>query len=192
MLGGKFAGLISPGGPASLSIASRVIGMTRNFFNAMPARQRVLLLEEAVKDPALFRQLIARGITEEESSNLVSGVLRRLHSPSVYPTALDRYVDVLERKEPTPEETQRNKAQQQRLYFRKELPPTTPQSAREMLRQAAPPTPTRGTPGLMNQGPAAPPKPLGPQGAAQPPSQSRQMLSALFPEDRMLAMPGAQ
>ena len=193
MLGGKFAGLISPGGPASLSIASRVIGMTRNFFNAMPARQRVLLLEEAVKDPALFRQLIARGITEEESSNLVSGVLRRLHSPSVYPTALDRYVDVLERKEPTPEETQRNKAQQQRLYFRKELPPTPPQSARELLRQTSPSTPARGVPGITNQGPAAPPKPPGPQGAApQPPSQSRQMLSALFPEDRMLAMPGAQ
>ena len=192
MLGAKFAGAISPGGPGSLSFAARTISMTRNFFNGMPQRQRLLLLEEAVKDPALFRQLIARGITEEESSNLVSGVLRRLHSPSVYPTALDRYVDVLERKEPTPEETQRNKAQQQRLYFRKELPPTTPQSAREMLRQAAPPTPTRGTPGLMNQAPgqppsAPPPAALGPQGAA--PSQSRQMLAALFPEDRML--PGA-
>jgi hypothetical protein len=197
MLGAKFAGAISPGGPGSLSFAARTISMTRNFFNGMPQRQRLLLLEEAVKDPALFRQLIARGITEEESSNLVSGVLRRLHSPSVYPTALDRYVDVLETKEPTPEETQRNKAQQQRLYFRKDLPPTPRgSSAQQQLRNMPPAPQTRGMP---NATPAAPPaapaqgpKPSGPQGAAQPPSQSRQMLSALFPEDRLLAMPGAQ
>jgi hypothetical protein len=197
MLGAKFAGAISPGGPGSLSFAARTISMTRNFFNGMPQRQRLLLLEEAVKDPALFRQLIARGITEEESSNLVSGVLRRLHSPSVYPTALDRYVDVLETKEPTPEETQRNKAQQQRLYFRKDLPPTPRgPSAQQQLRNMPPAPQTRGMPNLTPAAPpAAPaqgPKPPGPQGAAQPPSQSRQMLSALFPEDRLLAMPGAQ
>jgi hypothetical protein len=175
MLGAKFAGAIGPKGAGSLSFAGKTIQTTKNFFNGMPQRQRLLLLEETIKDPALFRQMISRAITEQESSNLTSGILRRLYSPGVYPTALDRYVDTLATEEPPPEQ---------------EAPPKS--TARQMLYNARPPTPTRGTPGLMNQAPgqppsAPPPAALGPQGAA--PSQSRQMLAALFPEDRML--PGA-
>jgi hypothetical protein len=190
MLGAKFAGAISPGGPGSLSIASRTINMTRNFFNRAPQRQRLLLLEEAVKDPALFRQLVARGITEEESSNMVSGILRRLHSPSVYPTVLDRYVDVLETKEPTPEEIQLNKEKQQRPYFRNPplLPARTGSSqSQQMLRSLAVAPQTRGMPTLTPKPQSAAPAP-GPQSAA--PSESRKMLASLFPEDRMLQ--GAQ
>jgi hypothetical protein len=181
MLGAKFAGAIGPKGPGSLSFAGKTIQTTKNFFNGMPQRQRLLLLEETIKDPALFRQMISRAITEQESNNLTSGILRRLYSPGVYPTALDRYVDTLATEEPPPEQ---------------QAPAPRGPSAQQQLRSLPPAPPTRGMP---NATPAAPPaapaqgpKPPGPQGAAQPPSQSRQMLSALFPEDRLLAMPGAQ
>lgn len=68
-------------------------------------------------------------------------------------------------------------------------------SAQQQLRSLPPAPQTRGAPGLTNppagQAPGQAPKPAapapGPQSAApQPPSQSRQMLAALFPEDRML------
>jgi len=180
MLGAKFAGAISPGGPGSLSFASRTIKATQNFFNGMPARQRLLLLEEATKDPALFQQLITRGITQQENRNLTSGILRHLYSPSLYPMVLDRYADTLETEEPPPEQ---------------QAPARPgPSQSQQMLRSLPPAPPTRGMP---NATPAAPPAAPAqgpkPQSAApQPPSQSRQMLSALFPEDRLLAMPGAQ
>jgi hypothetical protein len=158
------------------------MNMTRKFFSGMPARQRLLLLEETVKDPALFQQMMTRAITEEESRNLTSGILRRFYSPEVFPTALDRYVDTLATEEPPPEQ---------------QAPARQGSSQSQLMLKRMPPAPqTRGMP---NATPAAPPaapaqgpKPPGPQGAAQPPSQSRQMLSALFPEDRLLAMPGAQ
>jgi hypothetical protein len=176
MLGARFASAIGPGGAGSLSFASRTMNMTRKFFSGMPARQRLLLLEETVKDPALFQQMMTRAITEEESRNLTSGILRRFYSPEVFPTALDRYVDTLATEEPPPE--QQAPARQ------------GPSQSQQMLRTLPPAPPTRGMP---NATPAAPPaapaqgpKPPGPQGAAQPPSQSRQMLSALFPEDRLL------
>ena len=180
MLGAKFAGAISPGGPGSLAFASRTIKATQNFFNGMPARQRLLLLEESVKDPALFKQMMTRAITEQESRNLTSSVLRHLYSPGAYPTALDRYVDTLTAEEPAPTQE----------------PAPRGTSAQQQLRSLPPAPQTRGVPGLTQppagQAPAGQaPKPAaqgpGPQTAApQPPSQSRQMLAALFPEDRIL------
>jgi hypothetical protein len=182
MLGAKFAGAIGPGGAGSLGFASRTMQMTRNFFNGMPQRQRLLLLEEATKDLSLYKELMTRALTEQQSRDLGVSVLRHLYSPTALPTAIDRYL--------------------QTIY---ELPPEqpaapAPSQSQQMLRRLPPAPQTRGMP---NMAPAAPPAAPaqgsqgapapGPQSAApQPPSQSRQMLSALFPEDRLLAMPGAQ
>jgi hypothetical protein len=174
MLGAKIAGQINPGGPGSLSFAAKTIQTTKNLFSGMPQRQRLLLLEEATKDPLLFKELMTRAATEQEARNLGVSVLRHIYSPTALPTAVQRYMQDIQEDAPEPKAP-------------------TPQSAREMLRQATPATPTRGVPGLTNQAPgqapapAAPapgPKPLGPQGAA--PSQSRQMLAALFPNDRSI------
>jgi hypothetical protein len=183
MLGAKIAGMINPGGPGSLSIASRTISMTRNLINGMPQRQRLLLLEEATKNPVLYKELMTRAINEQEARNLGVGLLRHLFSPSVLPTAVDRYINTIEEEASPPPEQQAPARQ-------------GPSQSQVMLKRMPPAPPTRGMPNLAPAAPpAAPaqgPKPPGPQGAAQPPSQSRQMLSALFPEDRLLAMPGAQ
>jgi hypothetical protein len=182
MLGARFASAIGPGGAGSLGFASRTMNMTRKFFSGMPARQRLLLLEETVKDPALFQQMMTRAITEEESRNLTSGILRRFYSPEVFPTALDRYVDTLATEEPPPEQqapTRQGPSQSQQML--RTLPPAPPTRGMPNLAPAAPPA-AQG-----QQGAPAPAPAPGPQGAApQPPTQSRQMLSALFPEDRLL------
>jgi len=99
-------------------------------------------------------------------------------------------VDVLETKEPTPEEIQLNKEKQQRPYFRNPplLPARTGSSqSQQMLRSLAVAPQTRGMPTLTPKPQSAAPAP-GPQSAA--PSESRKMLASLFPEDRMLQ--GAQ
>jgi len=178
MLGAKIAGKISPGGPGSLYFASRTIAMTKNLFNGMPQRQRLLLLEEATKDPMLYKELMTRAVTEQEARNQGVSFLRHIFSPSVLATSVDRYIG-------SGEDTTQESA------------PPPPPTARGMLnRMPPPPTPSRGVPGLTNQGaPAGQPStapqapPPGPQSATpQPPSQSRQMLSALFPEDRLLGV----
>jgi len=170
MLGAKFAGAISPGGPGSLSFASRTIQMTRNLFNGMPQRQRLLLLEEATKDLSLYKELMTRAITEQQTRDLGVSVLRHLYSPTALPTAVDRYLKTIE--EPPPEQ---------------QAPARPgPSQSQQMLRTLPPAPPTRGMPNATPAAPPAAPAP-GPQSAApQPPSQSRQMLSALFPEDRLL------
>jgi len=175
MVGAKVAGAIGPGGPGSLSFASRTIRTFENFFSNTPARQQLLAFEEITKDPILFKQVMMRNPTPQQARETQSFILRTLFSPDVFISAVDRYID------PLPEQ---------------QAPAPRGSSAQQQLRNMPPAPPTRGMP---NATPAAPPaapapgpKPLGPQGAAQPPSQSRQMLSALFPEDRLLAMPGAQ
>jgi len=174
MIGANFASLIGPGGSGSLTFASRAIKFFDNLFSKAPARQKLLLLEEITKNPILFKQMMSRNPTVAEAKNTQLSVLRFLYPGAILPTAIDRYVETMEDEPVAP-------------------PPPT---ARGRLNKMPPPTPSRGVPGLTNQGaPAGQPSttdqapPPGPQSAApQPPSQSRQMLSALFPEDRLLGV----
>jgi hypothetical protein len=166
VVGSRVGGAASGGGPGSLIAASAGSKAVRNIFDKAPTMMIRGIIEQATKDPQLMALLLKKGVTEGERIQMA----RQLHG---YLGAAG--LNYMEFEEPAPEPQA----------------PSGP-SARQMLRQAAPPTPTRGTPGLMNQAPgqppsAPPPAALGPQGAA--PSQSRQMLAALFPEDRML--PGA-
>jgi hypothetical protein len=166
VVGSRVGGAASGGGPGSLIAASAGSKAVRNIFDKAPTMMIRGIIEQATKDPQLMALLLKKGVTEGERIQMA----RQLHG---YLGAAG--LNYMEFEEPAPEPQA----------------PSGP-SARQMLRQAAPPTPTRGTPGLMNQAPgqppsAPPPAALGPQTAA--PSQSRQMLAALFPEDRML--PGA-
>jgi hypothetical protein len=167
VVGARLGTQATGGGPASLIAASAGSKAVRNTFDKMPTLMIRGLIEQATQDPQMMAMLLKKGRTEGERIQMA----RQLHA--YLGAAGLNYADF---EEPPPE------------------PQAAPKpTARQMLYNARPPTPTRGTPGLMNQAPgqppsAPPPAALGPQGAA--PSQSRQMLAALFPEDRML--PGAQ
>jgi hypothetical protein len=166
VVGSRVGGAASGGGPGSLIAASAGSKAVRNIFDKAPTMMIRGIIEQATKDPQLMALLLKKGVTEGERIQMA----RQLHG--YLGAAGLNYADF---EEPPPE------------------PQAAPKpTARQMLYNARPPTPTRGTPGLMNQAPgqppsAPPPAALGPQTAA--PSQSRQMLAALFPEDRML--PGA-
>jgi hypothetical protein len=166
VVGARLGTQATGGGPASLIAASAGSKAVRSTFDKMPTLMIRGLIEQATQDPQMMAMLLKKGRTEGERIQMA----RQLHA---YLGAAG--LNYAEFEEPPPE------------------PQAAPKpTARQMLYNARPPTPTRGTPGLMNQAPgqppsAPPPAALGPQGAA--PSQSRQMLAALFPEDRML--PGA-
>ena len=172
MLGAQFAGAIGPGGPGSLSFASRAIKLFENFFSKAPARQKLLLLEEATKDPMLFKELMSRNPTAPEARNTQLSFLRHLYSPAVFPTAVDRYVETL------PDEPEASEEAPQ------------PQAA-AMLRSLPPAPVTRGTPNLRlptPQGPAQEAQARQAQAQPQAPgapmgSSSREMLERLFPFD---------
>jgi len=169
-MGAKMASKYGPQGSGSLAFAGKTIGFFRNFFNKAPARQKLLLLEEATKDPMLFKELMSRNPTAPEARNTQLSFLRHLYSPAVFPTAVDRFVETLpdESDEPAPQ----------------------PQAA-AMLRQMPPAPVTRGTPNLQlptPQGPAQEAQarqeqaPAPAQGAPME-SSSREMLQRLFPMD---------
>jgi len=158
------------GGPGALIAASAGSKAVRSIFDKAPTMMIRGIIEQATKDPQLMTLLLKKGGTEREKIQMA----RQLHG---YLGAAGLNYAEFDEPAPQPEA------------------PTGP-SAREMLRQTAPSTPSRGVPGLTNQGaPAGQPStapqapPPGPQSATpQPPSQSRQMLSALFPEDRLLGV----
>lgn len=165
MLGAKFAGAIGPGGPGSLSFASKTINAFNKYFNATPARQKLLLLEEATKNPMLFKQLMTRNPSAAEARNTQVSMLRYLYSPAVLPTAIDRYVETSD-----PEPAQ-----------------PSPRAA-AMLRSMPPAVATRGTPNVKlptAQGPAEQAQAQQPPGVAPqaPGSESREMLQRLFPNE---------
>jgi hypothetical protein len=152
-----------------LSFASRTIKTFQDFFSKTPARQKLLLLEEATKDPMLFKELMSRNPTTPEARNTKLSVLRHLYSPSVLPTAVDRYIDTT-MDEPEPEQP-------------------NPRAA-EMLRSLPPAPVTRGTPNLQLPTAQGPAQEAQQQAQAQPPapgapmeSSSREMLQRLFPTD---------
>ena len=168
MLGAKVAGAVGPGGPGSLTFASKTIKATKRFFEGLPGRQRQLLLEEATKNPQLFRQLMSEVTTPQQGRNIKAAVFGSLYSPSVLPTALARYY------EPDFQEAQ--------------AADVTPR-ALDMLRQLPPAPTTRGTPNLRlggDQGPAGEaleqmPTDQGPMPG--PTSSSREMFQRLFPNE---------
>ena len=169
-MGAKMASKYGPQGSGSLAFAGKTIGFFRNFFNKAPARQKLLLLEEATKDPMLFKELMSRNPTAPEARNTQLSFLRHLYSPAVFPTAVDRYID------PLPDES--------------DEPAPQPQAA-AMLRSLPPAPVTRGTPNLQlptPQGPAQEAQarqeqaPAPAQGAPME-SSSREMLQRLFPMD---------
>ena len=171
-MGAKMASRYGPQGSGSLAFAGKTIGFFRNFFNKAPARQKLLLLEEATKDPMLFKELMSRNPTAPEARNTQLSFLRHLYSPAVFPTAVDRYVETL------PDEPEASEEAPQ------------PQAA-AMLRSLPPAPVTRGTPNLQlptPQGPAEQAQaaqaqaPAPAQGAPME-SSSREMLQRLFPMD---------
>jgi len=165
MMGAKFASTYGPGGSGSLVFASASVRFVKDLFQGMPARNRLFLIEEATKDPKLMSDLMKRGMTEQQERALQLGILRHLYPPSVFPTAVDRYMQMVPPEEPAPE------------------PGPT-------LRPRPPAPLTRGTPNLQlptDQGPAGQAQQA--QAPGQPPimpSNSRQMLQQLFPNDATL------
>jgi hypothetical protein len=170
---GARMGAAVSGSGSSLIAASAGSQVLRNLFDKAPNVAIRGIIEEATKDPVFMALLLQKGKSESQKIKLG----RQLHG---YLGAAG--LNYAEFEEPPPEQ---------------QAPARPgPSQSQQMLRTLPPAPPTRGMPNLAPAAPpAAPaqgPKPPGPQGAAQPPSQSRQMLSALFPEDRLLAMPGAQ
>jgi hypothetical protein len=177
VVGARIGTAASGGGPGALIAASAGSKAVRNIFDKMPTMMIRGIIEQATKDPQMMAMLLKKGVTEGERIQMA----RQLHA--YLGAAGLNYADF---DEPPPEQ---------------QAPAPRGTSAQQQLRNMPPAPPTRGMPNLTPAAPAAPPAAPapaapaapGPQGAApQPPSQSRQMLSALFPEDRMLTMPGAQ
>jgi hypothetical protein len=170
VVGARIGTAATGGGPGALIAASAGSKAIRSIFDKAPTMMIRGIIEQATKDPQLMALLLKKGVTERDKIQMA----KQLHG---YLGAAGLNYAEFDEPAPQPEA------------------PTGP-SAREMLRQSTPPTPSRGVPGLTNQGaPAGQPStapqapPPGPQSAApQPPSQSRQMLSALFPEDRLLGV----
>lgn len=171
VVGSRIGSAASGGGPGSLIAASAGSKAVRNIFDKIPTMMIRGIIERATKDPQFMALLLMRGATEGERLQIG----RQLHG---YLGAAG--LNYAEYEEPPPEPQAPTKS-----------------SARNMLQQLATSTPTRGVPGLTGQAsgqapaaPAAPPEAQGPQSAA--PSQSRQMLAALFPQDNLMSLPGAQ
>ena len=175
-LSARFAGRVSPGGPGSLSFASRTIATVENLFRGLPARKRSDLILEAAKDPKLMAQLLEQGKTAAEQRALDLGILRRLYSPGVFPTAVERYIGDREYKDDRATD----------------VPVLPAPSQSSMMLQKLNPVPTRGVAmGTPGQAPAAPTQtaaaaPQGPMPTGQP--SSRDMLQKLFPMDTTLAL----
>ena len=175
----RFAGMVSPGGPGSLSFAGRTIGMFKNIFTQMPTQKRLDLMVEASKDPSLMEALLRRGVTPEEKREINLGILRRAYPTGVFPTAVERYADtiepVVEEEQPAPK------------------PPTVAERTAERLLKKLPPAPqTRGLPGLFSRSPQpGRPQVQAPTPAPQPPGgNARGMLSRYelaFPNDPLVS-----
>ena len=175
MIGAKFAKAIGPGGPGSLSFASRAINMTQDFLKGMPARNQLMLMQEAAKDGKLMADLMRRGMnTVEEQQALQRTMLRHFYPSNIFPTAVARYMQGVE-----DEDIERMKQRQMEAL-----------GASQLLRQLPPAPSTRGVPNLQLQTP-----PQGPAGEAleqMPPGQepmpgptssSREMFQRLFPNE---------
>jgi hypothetical protein len=169
VVGARIGTAASGGGPGALIAASAGSKAVRNIFDKMPTMMIRGIIEQATQDPQMMAMLLKKGVTEGQRIQMA----RQLHG---YLGAAG--LNYAEFEEPPPEQ---------------QAPARPGPSQSQLMLKRMPPAPqTRGTPGLTPVAPPAAPAP-GPQSAApQPPSQSRQMLSALFPEDRLLAMPGAQ
>jgi len=151
----------------------------------MPHQKQMELLREAAKDPELTVQLLRKDLTPYEKRNLVMKLMGILFSPSIAPSAFQRYVQ-----QPTPEEIEED-----RRYREERLKPKPSSAAQDLqnmqqvyeqqLPRPQPPAPaTRGMPGRAPPAGGAPPAGAG--GGAPPTSQSRQMLQQLFPNDAVL------
>lgn len=175
VVGSRIGTAASGGGPGSLIAASAGSKAVRNIFDKAPTMMIRGIIEQATQDPQLMALLLKRGVTEGEKMQLARGLHGYLGAAGLN---YAEYEEPAPTQEPAPRGT----------------------SAQQQLRSMPPAPQTRGVPGLTQppagQAPAgqAPPPAApapGPQSAApQPPSQSRQMLAALFPEDRILQ--GAQ
>ena len=163
----RFAGLVSPGGPGSLSFAGRTIGMAKNLFREMPTQKRIDLMIQASQDPALMEALLRRGNTPAEKRDINLGILRRMYPVGIFPTAVERYADtiepVVEEPAPPPEPTRVSMAVER---LQRKLPTAPP--SRGLLSGFAPQAQGR------------------PQAQGQPQPQSRDMLRQLFPFDSVL------
>jgi hypothetical protein len=166
----RFAGLVSPGGPGSLSFAGRMIGMAKNLFREMPTQKRIDLMVQASQDPALMEALLRRGNTPAEKRDINLGILRRMYPVGIFPTAVERYADSIE---PVIEEEP----------VAAPPPPTTAQATAQRLQRKIPDAPPSR--GLLSSF-AQRPQPGRPQAQGQPQPQAREMLQRMFPFDAIL------
>ena len=172
VVGSRIGTAASGGGPGALIAASAGSKAVRNIFDKAPTMMIRGIIEQATQDPKMMAMLLKKGVTEGERIQMA----RQLHAYLV-----NAGLNYAEFEEPAPEQP---------------APARTGPSQSQLMLKRLPPAPqTRGTPiatpptAQGSQGAPAPAPAPGPQGAApQPPSQSRQMLAQLFPEDRMLGV----
>ena len=183
-LSARFAGLVNPGGPGSLSFAARTIAFAENMFRGFPARKREEALFTVMRDPELMVEMLKRGRTAEQKRALDAALLRRMYAPGSYTGAVDRYMNDVEYKDDRPLDVPTFEEEMFAPGFRMVKP--KPSQSSSMLQNM--PTaqtrglamaPTAGAPQQMAAAPAQGPAPTG-QGS------SREMLQRLFPMDTML------
>lgn len=184
-LSARLASMVSPGGPGSLSFASRVIKRAERIFKQMPSQQQVIMLREAAKDPVLMEQLLRHDLSTQEKRGLARRLASLLFSPTTAPTSVQRYVQT-----PTAEEFAREQEEDAQIRRERAQRRREQSNARDQLQEMdvrrilernrpKPPAPTtRGMPGLPSGQGGPPPTSGGPAS-----SQSRLMLQQLFPND---------
>ncbi len=185
----RVAGQVNPGGPGSLSVAQRLIRRGEMLFKRVPTQKQFAMLREASKDPALMEQLLRRDLTMQEKRGLAFRLASFLFSPTVAPTAAQRYVNaptdeqLIEEREEDRLRRAGSAARELRKLDRSE--PT-----RSAPRPISPAPPARGMPGMTPPAGGAPP--AGGGGGAPPTSQSRMMLQQLFPNDAIMGAAAIQ
>lgn len=173
VIGSRIGSAVAPSGPGSLIAAGAGSKYMRDIFDKMPTLFMRGIIEKATQDPQFMALLLRRGQTEGDKFALS----RQLHA--YLGAAGLNYASFTGEAPPDPATQPQS------------LPPA---SAGQMLRSLPPAPPTRGAPGVIQQGqPGQAPRGPAPAPAGGVPgpqsSNSRQMFQSLFPMDIVSSLP---
>lgn len=158
-----------PSGPGSLAAASAVSNTAQQVFNQMPRLNALAGLREAMENPRLMAALLRKGRTDEDKLAFLRDVQNQFSRAGILASGSQRaVVPILNVTEQRQEDVARQR-----------------QEARGPRVQPPAPT-TRGLPGAPGPGAARPPAGGGAPPTTGAPTQSRQMLQQLFPNDAVL------
>jgi len=172
VIGSNIGTAASGGGPGSLIAAAAGSKAIRQIFDKMPMMMVRKTIQRAAQDPVFMAQLLRRNLSEREKFQLAKSMhAYMLASGLNYAT----YEEPVEAKIEIKGPQVRSRS------------PSAADQLQNLPRRPQPPAPTtRGMPGAPGPGAARPPAGRGAPPTTGAPTQSRQMLQQLFPNDAVL------